>query len=133
MVALLTPDFLAIASMLVASTPCSATSSSAANRLFCGRLHSAFAPSSDLNFREQIAANKEQRHGSNYENRTVCRQAKMRHTDEGGSKAIHAICQRIEARDDAENSRQVVEWIQSAGQKEHGHHQEVHDHLKALN
>ena len=59
---------------------------------------SAFAASSDLNFRKQIAADEEECGGDQNQDRVVGGQSEMRHTYENCTKTVDTISKRIETR-----------------------------------
>src|ERR1700680_3730175 len=118
MVALLTPDFSAMASMLVVSMPRS-NRASVASRTFSWAcvllvLTTSFSPcvlmtsgpdDLQLNSGKQISTQREESHGDCAEQGNVQCQAKVRSIDEHAAQRVHAIGERIEPGDDGQGPR----------------------------
>src|SRR5215467_9958882 len=132
MVALLTPDSRATASILVPSTPCSATSSSAAFSTFWWALALRVRGISDLDFRKEIASDTQQHERNQDQDGTIGGKSEMRTADQRASQAIDPVGQRVHGGDHPEHPRQVVERVEGSGEKEDRHDQKIHDQLKAL-
>src|SRR5271154_1815042 len=118
MVALLTPDSSAIASMLVASMPRSANSSTAAFRtLSCAsallgltiRLNSIHSVSKALNFdfRKQVCAQTQEDQRDRAQHAGVQGRMKVPLVDQRSAQSIHPVRQRIEPGDHFQHHSQV--------------------------
>src|SRR5215467_2976966 len=133
MVALLTRDFAAIASTLVASMPFSANSSRAASRtLWCARWLRPRAIS-NLDLRKTPGSKDEQGHRDERKSKQVRSGAEDHQTaSENAAQAVYSIGERIDARNHGQHFGQVVQGIESARKKEDGQDQEIHNELEAL-
>src|SRR6476620_6355074 len=110
MVALLTPDFCAIASMLAASMPRSPNKPSAASRTFsCASLLRVLAMFArlQLNLRKQISSQRQESYGNRTEDRNIEREAKVRCVDKHAAQGVYAIGEWIESGDDGQCPGQI--------------------------
>src|SRR5215471_10787581 len=125
MVALLTPEVSAMASMLVASKPREASRLRAASITLRWAFSLRGRGISDLDPGEEAAADDE-------EHRGVYGRDELGVSQERGAEAIDSVGERVEPDDEGERRGQVLQRVEGAGEEEDGHHEEVHDELEAL-
>src|ERR1700761_1452286 len=127
MVALLTPESSAMASILVESIPRSENSCTAASStcLWAFTLLG-LAISLGFNSSEEIGSGAQKQHGNPREQGHVECQAEMPGIDQDAAQAVDSIGQRVKFGDDAHRQRQIGQGKKRAGEKEDGHDQEVH-------
>src|SRR5579864_6423921 len=75
---------------------------------------------SDLNLREEVCANEQQRDRQQGQHGQIGWHAKVRDAGHRAAQAVDAIRQRIDARDDVERAGKPGEREERAGQKEDG-------------
>src|SRR6185437_10471324 len=109
MVALLTPDFSAIASMLVASMPRSPNSSSAAARTLACACWLGVLAMSDLDLRERVTAQPQEHRCNRRQCNCIGDRAEVRGSEKRRAQAVYTVGKRIDARDRVQYFWQIVE------------------------
>src|SRR5690242_1954906 len=109
MVALLTPDFSAMASMLVASMPRSPNSSSAAARTLACACWLGVLAISDLDLRERVTAQPQEHRCDGGQCNCIGDSAEVRGSEKCRAQAVYTVGERIDTGDRVENFRQIVE------------------------
>src|SRR5580698_6745614 len=127
MVALLTPESSAMASILVASMPRSEKSCTAASST-CLWAFTLLGLAIPLGFDsgEEIGAGAQKQHGDSRQHCYIEGQVEMPGVDQDAAQAVDSIGQRIKFGDDAHHQRQIRQGEKRSGEKENGHDEEVH-------